>query len=357
MWDLQAFKQHLSNIGYAGVFESVIYPGMKECITAAILMNQDHLNKRRNSFQLHGADFMLTEDFEPWLIEINARPALYSSTPITARMCPRVLTDTIKVVVDLKENRNASTGLFELLYKEEIEKLPKTIFDPNVFVIKGHAIRKDYFQTPEQAIAEGNICNSKKSSEIMDITNNKNFILQVGKEMRSTLEQLLTLIHNEKNRRSMLKKQLSGSTSLRKDELKQLYKKEDFDGVLESSQGRSSIELQNVLYSSLSNHVLNSISKDAQQLHGMISKELGFTTPIVPSLKSICENTSEDKEESKSLQYLLDQLGDLKSLSSGESIEQSPVEESYECNKVEVFKPTGGLINNIFGMISNLSFN
>lgn len=96
MWDSKQFKCYLNNIGYPAAFSKIIYPGMKESITAAILMNQDKLSKRPNSFELYGADFMLTEDFQPWLLEINSKPALGPTTPITAKMCPQVLEDLIK---------------------------------------------------------------------------------------------------------------------------------------------------------------------------------------------------------------------------------------------------------------------
>lgn len=69
---------------------------MKENITAAVLLHQEKFDQHYNCFELYGADFILTEDFKPWLLEINSNPALHASTPITARMCPAVLEDVIK---------------------------------------------------------------------------------------------------------------------------------------------------------------------------------------------------------------------------------------------------------------------
>lgn len=96
MWDTKQFRSYLTDIGQPDVFNNKIYPGMKQCIIAAVLMNAEYITPRKNCFELYGADFMLTENFQPWLIEINSRPALHPSTPVTAKMCKEVLEDVIK---------------------------------------------------------------------------------------------------------------------------------------------------------------------------------------------------------------------------------------------------------------------
>lgn len=96
MWDTKQFKTYLEDTGFSEIFDKKIYPGMKQCIIAAILLNQEYVTPRKNCFELYGADFMLTEDFQPWLIEINSRPALHASTPVTGKMCKEVLEDVIK---------------------------------------------------------------------------------------------------------------------------------------------------------------------------------------------------------------------------------------------------------------------
>lgn len=78
------------------MWNSIIYPGMRQNIIGTLLASQDTLDTRKNCFELFGADFMLSENFEPWLIEINSGPSMSASTSVTARMCAQVLNDVIK---------------------------------------------------------------------------------------------------------------------------------------------------------------------------------------------------------------------------------------------------------------------
>lgn len=208
MWDSTEFQNYLSNIGYPDAFQTVTYPGMKQSITAAVIMHQDKMVARKNSFELYGADFILTEDFQPWLLEINSNPALFPSTPITAKMCPKVLGDVIKgtnnklrvalkfcfviflcfhvlVVLDNANNSKAPTGSFELIYKENLTKLPPH----EELELKGYPLKSDYFFTPEQET----LVDYEKQEHLKDF----------GDDIKATLKNLLQIIHNEKHRRDL----------------------------------------------------------------------------------------------------------------------------------------------------------
>lgn len=96
MWDCYSFQAYLRQIGQQNVWLERIYPGMRKAIVATVLTSQDHMERTTNTFELFGADFIICDNFKPWLIEINSNPDLAATTSITARMCAQCLEDIIK---------------------------------------------------------------------------------------------------------------------------------------------------------------------------------------------------------------------------------------------------------------------
>ncbi|XP_030833360.1 tubulin monoglycylase TTLL3 isoform X3 [Strongylocentrotus purpuratus] len=127
MWDSDTFRKYLDDRGFEGLWESVIVPGMKKAIVDSMLCAQDAMEARKNSFELYGADFMLTDDFLPWMLEINASPAMGASTPVTEEMCASVIEDTMKVVLDRRHDKNCDTGKFQVLFKGPSVSVPPYI--------------------------------------------------------------------------------------------------------------------------------------------------------------------------------------------------------------------------------------
>ncbi|OON19969.1 Tubulin-tyrosine ligase family protein, partial [Opisthorchis viverrini] len=120
MWTLKQFRSWLKNQGREDTWDSQIQPEMKRAIIGALLCVQDGMDVRKNCFALYGADFMLTEDFKVWLLEINSSPCMAPSTTVTAKLTANVLEDTIKVVLDRRLDRNCETGHFEQIYRQAL---------------------------------------------------------------------------------------------------------------------------------------------------------------------------------------------------------------------------------------------
>lgn len=96
MWNLEQFKDYLRMVNKENEWTDHIYPAMKRNVLAAILATQEDCDLQKNCYELYGCDFMLTENLDPLLIEINCSPDLSGSTQITRKICSEVLEDLIK---------------------------------------------------------------------------------------------------------------------------------------------------------------------------------------------------------------------------------------------------------------------
>jgi len=100
------------------LWASCIRPQMEKIIIQSLMSVSDGVQHRKNTAELFGYDFMIGEGLdkpETWLIEVNSSPACDYSTPVTCPLVKKVMEDTAKVLVDLKENPEAPTGEWNLI--------------------------------------------------------------------------------------------------------------------------------------------------------------------------------------------------------------------------------------------------
>ena len=125
MWDLTQFRNYLYE-----KYKKDLWDEIDEKIKKAIICSFDsgrhEIGYRENSHELYGYDFMIDEDFNVYLIEINSSPAMDYSTSITGRLVKEMLGNIIQIVIDHKDNNENydKIGKYLKIYngKEEISE-------------------------------------------------------------------------------------------------------------------------------------------------------------------------------------------------------------------------------------------
>lgn len=56
--------------------------------------------KRKHCFEHFGYDFILDEDFNVWLIEVNTNPCIEESSELLKVLLPRMIEDMMKITID-----------------------------------------------------------------------------------------------------------------------------------------------------------------------------------------------------------------------------------------------------------------
>lgn len=63
--------------------------------TFSAVRKQIDINKRKHTFELFGYDFILDQDFNLFLIEVNTNPCLEESSMILKMLLPRMIEDML----------------------------------------------------------------------------------------------------------------------------------------------------------------------------------------------------------------------------------------------------------------------
>lgn len=69
-------------------------------ITMKSVKNKINMNKRHFSFEIFGYDFMMDDEFNMFLIEINTNPGIEESSPWIKVIIPRMLDDALRLTID-----------------------------------------------------------------------------------------------------------------------------------------------------------------------------------------------------------------------------------------------------------------
>ena len=105
MWTCNDFKKFLNEERWKKMHENI-----KNAIICSFYSVHHEIKHRENSHELYGYDFMVDEDFNIYLIEVNASPALDYSTKITENAVKIMIKDLIEIVIDNNNARNCKVN-------------------------------------------------------------------------------------------------------------------------------------------------------------------------------------------------------------------------------------------------------
>ena len=83
-----------------------IHRKIRNAIICSFYSVHQEIKQRENSHELYGYDFMIDEDLNIYLIEVNASPALDYSTKITEELVKNMIKDLIYIVIDNNNGRD-----------------------------------------------------------------------------------------------------------------------------------------------------------------------------------------------------------------------------------------------------------
>jgi tubulin monoglycylase TTLL3/8 len=99
MWHSNVMAEWLHKQGHGDAWCDRITPAMKHAVKSVMLASQGCIEPRKNSYELYGFDFLLDEQLNVWLLEVNCSPTLEHSTPVTSQLIPAMVDDLMKVSV------------------------------------------------------------------------------------------------------------------------------------------------------------------------------------------------------------------------------------------------------------------
>ncbi|OQS02553.1 hypothetical protein THRCLA_21393 [Thraustotheca clavata] len=103
MWSSQQFQSHLEHVGKHEIWLRQIIPAMKFACIEAIRSVEHKLRRVGQGFEWLGLDFIIDEEFHPWLLEVNVSPDVSHSTSTTAALVPKATQDMLSIILDQEE--------------------------------------------------------------------------------------------------------------------------------------------------------------------------------------------------------------------------------------------------------------
>ena len=114
-----SFQEELDKNNTCKQFYKDIYPKIVRIvrITGGAAKGKINFLSKRYCFEIFGYDFILDNNFQPYLLEINTNPGLEISSPLIETLLPRMVDDAFKLTIDKEFSKSYK-------YTNEVSSFP-----------------------------------------------------------------------------------------------------------------------------------------------------------------------------------------------------------------------------------------
>lgn len=85
----------------ADAYRATVDRRIQEIMMLIFSLVKDKLDRKFGCFELFGFDFLIDDKLNPYLIEINTNPAIYTDTQVQKDLLPQLVEDIVKMSLDV----------------------------------------------------------------------------------------------------------------------------------------------------------------------------------------------------------------------------------------------------------------
>uniref|UniRef100_A0A3B3ZSM1 Uncharacterized protein n=1 Tax=Periophthalmus magnuspinnatus TaxID=409849 RepID=A0A3B3ZSM1_9GOBI len=104
---------------------------MQQMMTQCFLSAKAKLDCRLGFFDLIGCDFMIDEDFNVWLLEMNCNPALHTNCSVLQEVIPNIVHETLDLTLEIFNKCRRGQRILPFSSQKDFVLLFKGAFPPN----------------------------------------------------------------------------------------------------------------------------------------------------------------------------------------------------------------------------------